>query len=69
MLRILGRGHSVPTVTELIFVRGQCFNHFAIKAVCTSRNDNYDNYRWSKLLTQNTDMSRFLSVVNFSIDV
>jgi hypothetical protein len=24
MLRILGRGHSVPTVTELIFVRAQC---------------------------------------------
>jgi hypothetical protein len=23
MLRILGRGHSVPTVTELIFVRAQ----------------------------------------------
>jgi hypothetical protein len=34
MLRILGRGHSVPTVTELIFVRAQCltillFKHFA----------------------------------------
>jgi hypothetical protein len=25
MLRILGRGHSVPTVTEFIFVRAQCF--------------------------------------------
>ncbi len=24
MLRILGRGHLVPTVTELIFVRAQC---------------------------------------------
>ena len=24
MLRILGRGRSVPTVTELIFVRAQC---------------------------------------------
>ncbi len=28
MLRILDRGHSVPTVTELIFVRAQCINHF-----------------------------------------
>jgi hypothetical protein len=25
MLRILGRGRSVPTVTQLIFVRAQCF--------------------------------------------
>ena len=38
MLRILGRGHSVPTVTELIFVRAQCLTNFAIKAFCTSRN-------------------------------
>jgi len=35
MLRILGRGRSVPTVTELIFVRAQCltillFKHFAL---------------------------------------
>ena len=41
MLRILGRGHSVPTVTELIFVRAQCINHFAIKAFCTLRNNNW----------------------------
>jgi hypothetical protein len=40
MLRILGRGHSVPTVTELIFVRAQCFSNFTIKAFCTSRNNN-----------------------------
>jgi hypothetical protein len=33
MLRILGRGHSVPTVTELIFVRAQRFTNFAIKAI------------------------------------
>jgi hypothetical protein len=33
ILRILGRGHSVPTVTELIFVRAQRFTHFAIKAI------------------------------------
>ena len=36
MLRILGRGHSVPTVTELIFVRAQCltillFKHFSLR--------------------------------------
>jgi hypothetical protein len=36
MLRILGRGRSVPTVTELIFVRAQCltivlFKHFALR--------------------------------------
>ena len=35
MLRILGRGRSVPTVTELIFVRVQCLTilllkHFAL---------------------------------------
>ena len=35
MLLILGRGHSVPTVTELIFVRAQCltillYKHFAL---------------------------------------
>jgi hypothetical protein len=29
MLRILGRGRSVPTVTELIFVRAQRFTKFA----------------------------------------
>ncbi len=32
MFRIPGRGHSDPTVTELIFVREQRLNHFAIKA-------------------------------------
>jgi hypothetical protein len=37
MLRILGRGHSVPTVTELIFVRAQCLTsllekHVALRA-------------------------------------
>jgi hypothetical protein len=37
MLRILGRGHSVPTVTDLILVRAQCLTNFAIKAFCTSR--------------------------------
>ena len=36
MLRILGRGRSVPTVNELIFVRAQCltillFKHFALR--------------------------------------
>jgi hypothetical protein len=41
MLRILGRGRSVPTVTELIFVRAQCFTNFAIKAFCTLRNNNW----------------------------
>jgi hypothetical protein len=40
MLRILGRGHSVPTVTELIFVRAQCltillFKHFALCGTIT----------------------------------
>jgi hypothetical protein len=44
MLRILGRGHSVPTVTELIFVRAQCLTNFAIKAFCTSRNNNWSSY-------------------------
>ena len=33
MLRILGRGHSVPTVTELIFVRAQRFTNFTIKSI------------------------------------
>jgi hypothetical protein len=33
MLRILGRGRSVPTVTELIFVGVQSFTNFAIKAI------------------------------------
>ena len=32
MFRIPGRGHSDPKVTELIFVREQRLNHFAIKA-------------------------------------
>ena len=32
MLLVLGRGHSVPMVTELIFVRAQCLNNCAIKA-------------------------------------
>jgi hypothetical protein len=32
MLRILVRGHSAPTVTEMIFVRAKRLNHFAIKA-------------------------------------
>ena len=41
MLRILGRGHSVPTVTELIFMRAQCFTNFATKAFCTLRNNNW----------------------------
>jgi hypothetical protein len=55
MLRILGRGRSVPTVTELIFVRAQCLTilllkHFAlcgtitgsaIKAFCTLRNNDW----------------------------
>ncbi len=41
MLRILGRGHSVPTVTELIFVRAQCFTNFATKAFCTLWNNNW----------------------------
>jgi hypothetical protein len=41
MLRILGRSHSVPTVTELIFVRAQCFNHLATKAFCTLRTCNW----------------------------
>ena len=40
MLRILGRGRSVPTVTELIFVRAQCltillFKHFALRRTIT----------------------------------
>ena len=40
MLRILGRGHSVPTVTELIFVRAQCLTillqkHFALCGTIT----------------------------------
>jgi hypothetical protein len=37
MLRILGRGHSVPTVTELIFVRAQRFTNFAIKTIYVLR--------------------------------
>jgi hypothetical protein len=41
MLRILGRGRSVPTVTELIFVRAQCFYQCAIKAFCTLRTCNW----------------------------
>ena len=41
MLSILGRGHSVPTVTELIFVRVRCINHFATKVFCTSRNNKW----------------------------
>ncbi len=41
MLRILGRGHSVPTVTELIFVRAQRFTNFVTKAFCTLRNNNW----------------------------
>ncbi len=41
MLRILDRGHSVPTVTELIFVRAQCFTNFGTKAFCTLRNNNW----------------------------
>ena len=32
MLRILGRDHSAPTVTELIFVREQRLNNCAIRA-------------------------------------
>jgi hypothetical protein len=39
MLRILGRGHSVPTVTELIFVRAQSLTNFAIKAFCKTRTE------------------------------
>jgi hypothetical protein len=30
MLRILGWGHSAPTVAELIFVREQRHNHFLL---------------------------------------
>jgi hypothetical protein len=33
ILRILRRGHSDPTVTELTFVRTQRFTNFAIKAI------------------------------------
>ena len=33
MLLILGRGNSVLTITELIFVRAQCFTNFVIKAI------------------------------------
>ena len=42
MLRILGRGHLVSTVTELIFVRAQCLKHFAIKALYALRNKQLD---------------------------
>ena len=41
MLRILDWGHSVPTVTELTFVRAQWFTNFAIKAFYTLRNNNW----------------------------
>ncbi len=41
MLLILGQGHSVPTDTELIFVRAQCFTNCAIKAFYASRNNNW----------------------------
>jgi hypothetical protein len=37
MLHILGRGRSVPTVTELIFVGAQRFTNFAIKAIYALR--------------------------------
>jgi hypothetical protein len=37
MLCIPGRGHSVPTVTELIFVRAQCFTNFPITAIYALR--------------------------------
>jgi hypothetical protein len=40
MFHILDRGHSVPTVTEFIFVRAQCLTIF-IKACCTSWNNNW----------------------------
>ena len=47
MLRILDRGHSVPTVTEFIFVRAPCLTNFDIKAFCTSRNN-----KWTAVLVQ-----------------
>jgi hypothetical protein len=37
MLRILGRGRSVPTATELIFVEAQRFTNFAIKTIYALR--------------------------------
>jgi hypothetical protein len=42
---ILGRGHSAPTVTELIFVRAQRLNHFAIKAIYALCNNNWINLK------------------------
>jgi hypothetical protein len=49
MLRILGRGHSVPTVTELIFVREQCltillFKHFALCGTITGSSKMVKHY-------------------------
>ena len=44
MLRIPGRGHSVPTVTELIFVRALRFTNFAIKAIYAMRNITGSSY-------------------------
>ena len=41
MLRILGRGHSVPTVTELILVRAHLLKHFGAKEFYASRNNNW----------------------------
>jgi hypothetical protein len=46
MLRILGRGRSVPTVTELIFVRAQRFTNFDIKAIYAFADSN-----WIQLLS------------------
>ncbi len=36
MLRILGRGHSVPTITELIFVRAQCLTILLLSSLISS---------------------------------
>jgi hypothetical protein len=53
MLRILGRGRSVPTVTELIFVRAQCLTilllkHFALCGTITGSSDDSLIEHWKE---------------------
>jgi hypothetical protein len=57
---VRSRGRSVPTVTELIFVSAQC-NHFAIKAFCTLRNNNWIQFLFRKV--QNALIAKWFSTV------
>ncbi len=69
---ILGRGHSAPTVIDLIFCESVVLNHFAIKAFCTLRTItgsilHFADNNWIQLLSAKCKMlftAKWLSTDN-----